>query len=121
MKNLKFGVLAFGVLGLIACFLPLAKMGDVSISLWDAHKGAAAMVYGTMVGFALAAVAGVLGAVKPPFGKPQAGIALVGFIVAGVGIQFVFLTFAAVAVIGGLTVAKFGVETKGRVLEELSP
>jgi putative MFS transporter len=49
------------------------------------------------------------------------GPVLVGFIVAGVGIQFVFLTFAAVAVIGGLTVAKFGVETKGRVLEELSP
>jgi len=82
VKNLKFGVLAFGVLGLIACFLPLVKMGDVSMSLWDAHKGAAAMVFGTMVGFALAAVAGVLGAVKPPFGKPQAGIALVGFIVA---------------------------------------
>jgi hypothetical protein len=82
VKNLKFGVLAFGVLGLISVFLPLASFGDRSISLWDAHSGAAGMVYGTMAGFAIAAVAGVLGAVKPPFGKPQAGIALVGFIVA---------------------------------------
>ncbi len=49
------------------------------------------------------------------------GPVLVGFIVAGVGIQFVFLAFAAIAVIGGLTVSRFGVETKGRVLEELSP
>jgi len=49
------------------------------------------------------------------------GPVLVGFIVAGVGIQYVFLAFAAVAVIGGLTVTKFGIETKGRVLEELSP
>jgi putative MFS transporter len=46
---------------------------------------------------------------------------LVGFIVAGVGIQYVFLAFAAIAVIGGLTVTRFGVETKGQVLEELSP
>lgn len=82
MKNLKFGVLAFGVLGLIACFLPLVSIGELSFSVFDARKGDAAMAYGTMAGFAIAAVAGVLGVVRPPFGKPQAGIALVGFIVA---------------------------------------
>ena len=49
------------------------------------------------------------------------GPVIVGFIVAGVGIQYVFLAFAAIAVIGGLTVTRFGVETKGQVLEELSP
>jgi putative MFS transporter len=49
------------------------------------------------------------------------GPLLVGFIVAGVGIQYVFAVFAVVAIIGGLTVALFGIETKGRVLEELSP
>jgi len=46
---------------------------------------------------------------------------LVGFIVAGVGIQYVFLAFAAFALVGGITVARAGVETKGQVLEELSP
>jgi hypothetical protein len=79
VKNLKFGVLLFGVLGLIACFIP-----SEGASFFKFHEipGMGAMVYGTIVGFALAAVAGILGAVKPPFGKPQAGIALVGFIVA---------------------------------------
>jgi putative MFS transporter len=38
-----------------------------------------------------------------------------------VGIQYVFVLFAVVAVIGGLTTKFFGIETKGKVLEELSP
>ena len=49
------------------------------------------------------------------------GPVLVGFIVAGVGIQYVFVLFAVIAVIGGLTTKFFGIETKGKVLEELSP
>jgi putative MFS transporter len=49
------------------------------------------------------------------------GPVLVGFIVAGIGIRYVFLAFAAIALVGGLVTARFAVETKGRVLEELSP
>lgn len=49
------------------------------------------------------------------------GPVLVGFIVAGVGIQYVFLTFAAVALMGAITISRLGIETKGQVLEELSP
>jgi MFS transporter, putative metabolite:H+ symporter len=49
------------------------------------------------------------------------GPVLVGFIVAGVGIRYVFLAFAAIALIGGLVTARYAVETKGKVLEELSP
>jgi putative MFS transporter len=49
------------------------------------------------------------------------GPILVGTIVAGAGIQYVFAAFAAVAVIGGLVVLLFAIETKGQVLEELSP
>jgi len=49
------------------------------------------------------------------------GPVLVGFIVAGVGIRYVFLAFAVIALIGGLITARFGIETKGKVLEELSP
>jgi putative MFS transporter len=37
------------------------------------------------------------------------------------GIQYVFATFAVVAVLGGIVTIRFAVETKGRVLEELSP
>jgi MFS transporter, putative metabolite:H+ symporter len=49
------------------------------------------------------------------------GPILVGSIVAGAGIQYVFATFAAVAAVGGLITLLFAIETKGKVLEELSP
>ena len=49
------------------------------------------------------------------------GPILVGVIVADLGIQYVFAAFAAVALVGGLVTLMFAIETKGRVLEELSP
>ncbi|MGW3944349.1 MFS transporter [Streptomyces phaeochromogenes] len=49
------------------------------------------------------------------------GPLLVGWIVADLGIRYVFSAFAAVALIGGLVTVFFAIETKGRVLEELSP
>jgi putative MFS transporter len=49
------------------------------------------------------------------------GPLLVGWIVADYGIRYVFAAFAVIALIGGLVVLAFGIETKGRVLEELSP
>ena len=49
------------------------------------------------------------------------GPILVGWIVGDFGIQYVFAAFAAVALLGGLVTMVFAIETKGRVLEELSP
>ncbi|WP_063736307.1 MFS transporter [Streptomyces sp. RTd22] len=49
------------------------------------------------------------------------GPLLVGWIVADLGIRYVFAAFAAVALLGGLVTVVFAIETKGRVLEELSP
>lgn len=49
------------------------------------------------------------------------GPILVGTIVADLGIRYVFAAFAAVALVGGLVTLFFAIETKGRVLEELSP
>ena len=49
------------------------------------------------------------------------GPILVGTIMAGLGIRYVFAAFAAVALVGGLVTLMFAIETKGRVLEELSP
>jgi putative MFS transporter len=48
------------------------------------------------------------------------GPAVVGFMV-GTGLQSVFLAFAIIAVIAAVTTFWFAVETKGRVLEEVSP
>jgi hypothetical protein len=38
MKNLKFAILAAGVLGIIASFLPYISEGPFSLSYWDFHK-----------------------------------------------------------------------------------
>lgn len=74
MKQTKFILIAAGVLGIIACFLPYFKMGDHSISLWSLHgeKAPATVgllngpkqVYVDFLGFGLAAVMGVLGMKK---------------------------------------------------------
>ena len=49
------------------------------------------------------------------------GPILVGTVVADLGIRYVFTAFAAVALVGGLVTLLFAIETRGRVLEELSP
>lgn len=49
------------------------------------------------------------------------GPMLVGFIVGDFGIRYVFTAFAVVALVGGISTLLFAIETKGRVLEELSP
>jgi len=49
------------------------------------------------------------------------GPIIVGYVVGDFGIRYVFSAFAAVALIGGIITLLFAIETKGRVLEELSP
>jgi putative MFS transporter len=49
------------------------------------------------------------------------GPIVVGFIVGDFGIRYVFSAFAAVALAGGIVTLLLAIETKGRVLEELSP
>ena len=49
------------------------------------------------------------------------GPIMVGWIVADLGIRYVFAAFSAVTLVGGLVTLLFAIETKGRVLEELSP
>src|SRR3974390_2162161 len=51
----------------------------------------------------------------------SSGPILVGWIIAGFGIQYVFAVFAGVLLIGSLVTALFAIETRGRILEELSP
>ncbi|WP_042858697.1 MFS transporter [Dickeya sp. NCPPB 3274] len=49
------------------------------------------------------------------------GTLLVGLIVAGFGVEYVFYLFAVVSLAGGGITMLFGIETKGAILEELSP
>ena len=77
MKNLKYGILGLGVLGLLACFLPFISFGDQSMSLFGMRKGAAGQVFLTMGGFIVAAVMGGMGLKQ--LLKWQAGAAAAGF------------------------------------------
>lgn len=51
----------------------------------------------------------------------SAGPLIVGSVIAGWGIQWVFAIFAGFLFFGGLVTAFFAIETKGKALEELSP
>lgn len=80
MKNIKFAVLACGLLGLIACFLPMVSMEGMSITFWDVHKapGEGVQVYLVMAGYALGAVMAAM-AIAQGLKRPQAIAAAVGF------------------------------------------
>ena len=49
------------------------------------------------------------------------GPTLVGVVLAAHGVSSVFLMLGVVPLVASVVVALFGVETKGRVLEEISP
>jgi hypothetical protein len=78
MHNVKFGVLLFGLLGLIAVFLPFAELFGHSKSLWAGRAGDAAQVYMVMGGFAVALAMGAMGAAKG-MQRWMSIVALIGF------------------------------------------
>jgi hypothetical protein len=71
MKQTKFILIAAGVIGLIACFLPYVKFEGHSFTFWSMHGekqnamqgllNGPKQVYIAMAGYALTAVMGVLG------------------------------------------------------------
>lgn len=120
MKNIKFAVLACGVLGLIGCFLPMVSAEGLSFSFWDAHKAPdGVQVYLVMAGYALAAVMGAMGAAKG-FKRPQGIAALVGFafvifkfrggfmdlLKAAIGAKLMFIAALAGVVVSVIALAK---------------
>jgi putative MFS transporter len=51
----------------------------------------------------------------------SSGPLIIGLVIADFGIRYVFTVFAGVLLVGAAVTALFAIETKGRVLEELSP
>jgi putative MFS transporter len=49
------------------------------------------------------------------------GPSIIGVLVGGTGLPYVFLGFGIVALLAAIVMAAFGTETRGRTLEELSP
>jgi hypothetical protein len=79
MNNLKFGVLACGLVGLIACFIP-----DHGASFWTmrvapAEMGGGFHVYIILAAYAAAAVMGALAVAKPPMLRWQSIVATLAF------------------------------------------
>ena len=111
MKNLKFGVLAFGVLGLVGLF-----MSDIVAGL--KHDAANSIM--VLLGFAAPAAMGAMG-LKAPFKRWQGIVALVGFALVTVklrawemikfislmpmGLKFALISCLAGAVVAAITVA----------------
>lgn len=82
MNNIKFGVLACGLIGLIAVFLPQVTFGGESITLWGTRSfpGQAAQVYMVMAGYAAGLVMGAMAAAKAPMQRWQSIVAILGFL-----------------------------------------
>lgn len=78
MNNAKLGVLIFGAVGLLGCFLPLASEQGLSMSLWDMHSLAMGQTLMVLLGFALPLVMGVL-ALKGSMQRWQAIVSIAGF------------------------------------------
>ena len=97
---LLFGTLAYGVLQTVAVSLYLytAELYPTRMRAIGCGAGSAWLRLGSSLGPALVAV-----------------------VVANAGLNSVFLAFAAVSAAGGAVCWRLGLETKGRVLEELSP
>jgi hypothetical protein len=71
VKNLKFGVLLFGVLGVVSLLI----LGIIP----DGFKEDAVNSILVLAGFAVPAVVAAMGAAKPPFQRWQAAVAVAGF------------------------------------------
>lgn len=79
MDKAKFAVLGFGVLGLLAVFLPYISLGSESASMWKLRELlGAGVVYQVMAGFLAAAIMGGM-ALKNGLQRWQGTVAAVGF------------------------------------------
>lgn len=80
MNNLKFGVLACGLIGLIGCFLPMVSEAGMSMSFFGMRKFmGGGQIFLTMGGYIAALVMGAMAAAKPPMQRWQAIVATIGF------------------------------------------
>ncbi|MBL4635377.1 MAG: hypothetical protein JKY56_16070, partial [Kofleriaceae bacterium] len=79
MEKTKFAVLGFGVLGLLAVFLPFISFGDESFSMWKLREAVGSgQVFMIMGGFLAAAIMGGL-ALKDGMARWQGIVASLGF------------------------------------------
>lgn len=86
MKNAKFAVLAAGLIGLVACFLPFVSFGSKSISIFGMRELAAGQAYLIIAAFAVPTIIGAMAASKR-LSRGMAGGALAAFALAMVKLR----------------------------------
>jgi hypothetical protein len=88
MKQIKFALLGFGLLGVIAIFaLPFISMGPISFTLWKIREADSGAVYITLLGFLAGAVAGGLAVAGKQLLRWQAIVGIVGFLLAFIKVR----------------------------------
>jgi len=76
MDHLKYGIVLSGLVGLIACFLPL---GALPINFWDMHEHAPVNTYMTIAALVVGLVVPAIALVKPPLLRWQAIVSALAF------------------------------------------
>ena len=112
MKNLKFGIIGAGALGIISIFLPWIDIMGFKMSLWDARSAAGADFWMVAIGFLAPLAMGVMGVVKGPMLKWQYGVSAGGFALALIKVRNAFdLAIGAklmlVAAVAGVAISIF--------------
>jgi hypothetical protein len=85
VNNLKFGVLACGLTGLVGSFMPFLNLRTEAVGFFDLRgtPGGTSYVLMIMAGYVAALIVGAMAATKPPILRWQSIVAIVGFAWAG--------------------------------------
>ena len=75
MDNLKYGVAACGLIGLVACFLPLGP----GVTFWHLRGGMLADAYAVMAAYVVGMGVPAIAIAKPPLLRWQALAAIVAY------------------------------------------
>jgi hypothetical protein len=97
MDGLKFGVVLSGLVGLVACFLPLGAGVD---SFWSMRVHAPAEAQMTVVAYATGLVVPAIALVKPPILRWQALVSAMAFLFVLIKLRAVLGTFLVDGSIG---------------------
>jgi hypothetical protein len=91
VNQLKFGVLLFGILGLVGVFLPQDSLAGRSITFWDTASthGQGIHVYLVIAAYAVAALIAIVAMASPPMQRWHAVVAFVSFVFVLVKFRYV--------------------------------
>lgn len=98
MDNLKYGVVLSGLVGLIACFLPL---GPGLANLWDMRTHAPVETYTTLIAYAVGFVVPAFAVANPPILRWQAIVAVLAFGFVLIKLRAVLGVFLTEGAVGG--------------------